>query len=356
MTKDKIVLTGGGTTGHVAVNLALIPILKKDNWEIHYIGSKNGIEKDLIENIDGVKYHSISTGKLRRQFSFRNITDIFRVLWGSIQSVFKIAKIRPNVAFSKGGFVSVPVLFGAWVNRVPAISHESDLTPGLANKLVQPFVKTIFTTFPETEKYIKSGKGKFLGPVIRQDLKDGNKEKGKRLLGITNDKPIILVMGGSLGAKKLNDLVRDNLDNLLKDYNIIHAAGKDGYDSSIKREGYYQFEYLKEELKDILAASDIVISRAGANSIFEFLYYKIPMLLIPLPAGASRGDQVDNAKSFANNGFALVLEEKSMNDEIFLEKINELHSRKQEFKGNMNKFEFADTVSEIYNSINNIKK
>lgn len=356
MTKDKIVLTGGGTTGHVAVNLALIPILKKDNWEIHYIGSKNGIEKDLIENIDGVKYHSISTGKLRRQFSFRNITDIFRVLWGSIQSVFKIAKIRPNVAFSKGGFVSVPVLFGAWVNRVPAISHESDLTPGLANKLVQPFVKIIFTTFPETEKYIKSGKGKFLGPVIRQDLKDGNKEKGKRLLGITNDKPIILVMGGSLGAKKLNDLVRDNLDNLLKDYNIIHAAGKDGYDSSIKREGYYQFEYLKEELKDILAASDIVISRAGANSIFEFLYYKIPMLLIPLPAGASRGDQVDNAKSFANNGFALVLEEKSMNDEIFLEKINELHSRKQEFKGNMNKFEFADTVSEIYNSINNIKK
>lgn len=356
MTKDKIVLTGGGTTGHVAVNLALIPILKKDNWEIHYIGSKNGIEKDLIENIDGVKYHSISTGKLRRQFSFRNITDIFRVLWGSIQSVFKIAKIRPNVAFSKGGFVSVPVLFGAWVNRVPAISHESDLTPGLANKLVQPFVKTIFTTFPETEKYIKSGKGKFLGPVIRQDLKDGNKEKGKRLLGITNDKPIILVMGGSLGAKKLNDLVRDNLDNLLKDYNIIHTAGKDGYDSSIKREGYYQFEYLKEELKDILAASDIVISRAGANSIFEFLYYKIPMLLIPLPAGASRGDQVDNAKSFANNGFALVLEEKSMNDEIFLEKINELHSRKQEFKGNMNKFEFADTVSEIYNSINNIKK
>lgn len=356
MTKDKIVLTGGGTTGHVAVNLALIPILKKDNWEIHYIGSKNGIEKDLIENIDGVKYHSISTGKLRRQFSFRNITDIFRVLWGLIQSVFKIAKIRPNVAFSKGGFVSVPVLFGAWVNRVPAISHESDLTPGLANKLVQPFVKIIFTTFPETEKYIKSGKGKFLGPVIRQDLKDGNKEKGKRLLGITNDKPIILVMGGSLGAKKLNDLVRDNLDNLLKDYNIIHAAGKDGYDSSIKREGYYQFEYLKEELKDILAASDIVISRAGANSIFEFLYYKIPMLLIPLPAGASRGDQVDNAKSFANNGFALVLEEKSMNDEIFLEKINELHSRKQEFKGNMNKFEFADTVSEIYNSINNIKK
>lgn len=356
MTKDKIVLTGGGTTGHVAVNLALIPILKKDNWEIHYIGSKNGIEKDLIENIDGVKYHSISTGKLRRQFSFRNITDIFRVLWGSIQSVFKIAKIRPNVAFSKGGFVSVPVLFGAWVNRVPAISHESDLTPGLANKLVQPFVKIIFTTFPETEKYIKSGKGKFLGPVIRQDLKDGNKEKGKRLLGITNDKPIILVMGGSLGAKKLNDLVRDNLDNLLKDYNIIHAAGKDGYDSSIKREGYYQFEYLKEELKDILAASDIVISRAGANSIFEFLYYKIPMLLIPLPAGASRGDQVDNAKSFANNGFALLLEEKSMNDEIFLEKINELHSRKQEFKGNMNKFEFADTVSEIYNSINNIKK
>ena len=356
MTKNKIVLTGGGSTGHVAVNLALIPILKRDNWEIHYIGSKKGIEKDLIENVDGVKYHSIPTGKLRRHFSFRNITDAFRVLGGCIQSVFKIASIRPNVAFSKGGFVSVPVMFGAWVNRVPAISHESDLTPGLANKLVQPFVTTIFTTFPETAKYIKSGKGKFLGPVIRQDLKDGNNKNAKRLLSITNDKPIILVMGGSLGAKKLNDLVRDNLDNLLKDYNIIHATGKDGYDSSIKREGYYQFEYLKEELKDILAASDIVMSRAGANSIFEFLYYKIPMLLIPLPAGASRGDQVDNAKSFANSGFALVLEEKYINDEIFLEKINELNLRKQEFKTSMGKFEFKDTVSEIYNSINKIKK
>lgn len=356
MNKNKIVLTGGGTTGHVAVNLALIPILNKDNWEIHYIGSKNGIEKHLIENIDFVKYHPISTGKLRRQFSFRNITDAFRVLWGSIQSVFKIAKIRPNVAFSKGGFVSVPVLFGAWVNRVPSISHESDLTPGLANKLVQPFVHTIFTTFPETAKYIKSGKGKFLGPVIRENLKYGNKEKAKILLGIKNDKPIILVMGGSLGAKKINELVRDNLYNLLKDYNIIHATGKDGYDSSIKYEGYYQFEYLNDELKHILAASDIVISRAGSNSIFEFLYYKIPMLLIPLPAGASRGDQVDNAKSFANNGFALVLEEKSINNEIFLEKINQIYLREREFKENMNKFEFEDTVIEIYNHINKIKK
>lgn len=356
MKRNKIVLTGGGTTGHVAVNLALIPILQKDNWEIHYIGSKKGIEKDLIKDIEGVKYHEISTGKLRRQFSFRNFTDVFRVLWGCIQSIFKIAKIRPNVAFSKGGFVSVPVLFGAWVNRVPSISHESDLTPGLANKLVQPFVSTIFTTFPETEKYIKSGKGKLLGPVIRQDLKNGNKDEGKKFAGIVDEKPIILVMGGSLGAKKLNDLIRENLDILLKDYNIIHSTGKDGYDNTIKREGYYQFEYLKEELKDILAASDIVISRAGANSIFEFLYYKIPMLLIPLPAGNSRGDQVDNAKSFENNGYAIVLEEKSINNEKFLEQINTLSSRKKEFKENMNKFQFADTVLEIYNSINKIKK
>lgn len=356
MTKNKIVLTGGGTTGHVAVNLALIPILKKNNWEIHYIGSKNGIEKDLIRNIDDVKYHAISTGKLRRKFSFRNITDVFRVLWGSIQSVFKIASIRPNVVFSKGGFVSVPVIFGAWVNRVPSISHESDLTPGLANKLVQPFVYTIFTTFPETAKYIKSGKGKFLGPVIREHLKNGDKEIAKRLLGITNDKPIILVMGGSLGSKKINDIVRDNLESLLKDYNIVHATGNDGYDDSISYKGYYQFKYLKEELKDILQASDIVISRAGSNSIFEFLYYKIPMLLIPLPVGFSRGDQVDNAKSFASNGFAIMLEENSLNNEILLTKINEINVRKQEFKKNMNKFEIEDTVLEIYNTLNKIKK
>lgn len=356
MTQKKIVLTGGGTTGHVSVNLALIPILRNDGWEIHYFGSKKGIERDLVEKLEGVKYHQISTGRLRRQFTLKNIGDFFKVIVGSFQSIFKIFIIKPDIAFSKGGFVSVPVLFGAWVNRVPSIAHESDLTPGLANKLVQPFVDTIFTTFPETSKYIKSGKGKFLGPVIRQDLKNGNLENAKKLLNIKNDKPNILVMGGSLGAKFINDLIRNNLENLLKKYNIVHATGKDGVDSTINYEGYYQFEYLKEELKDILALSDIVISRAGANAIFEFLYYQIPMLLIPLPAVNSRGDQIDNAKSFFNNGFGLVIDQQKITDDEFIKKVNELNAKKSEFKSNMKKFEFEDNIAKIYNKINQIKK
>lgn len=353
---NTIVLTGGGSTGHVSVNLALIPLLKENGWDIHYIGSKTGIEKELVENIDGVKYHSISTGKLRRYFSFENFLDIFRIIGGVFQSIYKIFKIKPNIVFSKGGFVSVPVILGGWMNRIPVISHESDLTPGLANRLVQPFVKLIFTTFPETSSYIKSGKGVFLGPVIRDGLKNGNAAGGKKWLGIKNDKATLLVMGGSLGAEYLNNLVRDNLDDLLPKYNIIHACGKDSVDNNILREGYYQFEYINEELKDIMEYADIAISRSGANAIFEFLYHKIPMLLIPLPSSRSRGDQIDNAKSFVKNGFAEMIEEENLNNNNFLKIIDKLDEEKENYQNNMKRYKLGDTLSVIYNKIDEIKK
>lgn len=353
--KKRIILTGGGTTGHVAVNLALIPKLLDQGYEIYYMGSKKGIENDLIKPIKDVHYVSISTGKLRRYFSWENFKDVFKVTWGIIQSIFKILRIKPNVVFSKGGFVSVPVLIGSWVNRVPSISHESDLTPGLANKLVQPFVKTLFTTFPDTEKYIKSGKAKFLGPVIREGLLNGSKERLKQDLSIDNDKEILLIMGGSLGAKALNDMVVSNLDHLLKDFNIIHSCGKGGTNPSIKKEGYYQFEYINENLNDVLAASDLVITRAGSNAIFEFLYYKIPMLLIPFEVG-SRGDQIDNAKSFTNLGYSIMRMESSLDQTSFKEAIYELDSKKDQIKNNMSKFTFKDTIDVILKEINQIEK
>lgn len=356
MANNTIVLTGGGSTGHVAVNLALIPLLKKDGWKIHYIGSKKGIEKELILNIDGVMYHEISTGKLRRYFSLDNFLDIFKIIIGIIQSIWKIFKIKPSVVFSKGGFVSVPVVVGAWLNRIPIISHESDLTPGLANKIAQLFVNTIYTTFPETTEYIKSGKGEYLGPVIRDSLKGGNGEKAKKYLGIDNEKPAILIMGGSLGADFLNQIIRNNLTELTKDFNIIHLCGKNLVDHNFDMQGYHQFEYINEELKDIIAYSDFAITRAGSNSIFEFLYYKIPMILIPLPAYKSRGDQVENALSFEKQGFASMIEEDKLTDTFFLESINEFYSKIDFYKNSMENIEFNNNIQKIYNKIKLIKK
>lgn len=356
MAKDRIVLTGGGSTGHVSVNLALIPILKRDGWDIHYIGSKQGIEKELIENIDGVTYHSISTGKLRRSFKKENFTDAFKVLWGCIQSVVKIFKIKPDVAFSKGGFVSVPVLFGCFINRIPAISHESDLTPGLANKLVQPFVKTIFTTFEDTPKYIKGNKGKFLGPIIREGLLNGDENRAKEFLNITNDKPTLLVMGGSLGARFINESIRDNLETLTNTFNVVHATGEGGYDETIHHDGYYQFPYINEELKDVLALSDIVVTRAGSNAIFEFLYYKLPMLLIPLPLRQSRGDQIENAKDFEKHGFGVVLRQETASQADFINSIFGLYSNKNQYKERMENFTFDDNINILYRSLIEIKK
>lgn len=356
MTKNRIVLTGGGSTGHVSVNLALIPILKRDGWDIHYIGSKDGIERELIKDIEGIKYHAISTGKLRRSFKKENFTDAFKVLWGSLQSVYKIFRIKPDVAFSKGGFVSVPVLFGCFINRIPAISHESDLTPGLANKLVQPFVKTIYTTFEDTPKHIKSNKGKFLGPIIREGLLNGDAEKAKEFLKIKSDKPTLLVMGGSLGARFINDSIRQNLDTLTQSFNIVHATGETGFDNTVSKDGYYQFTYIKDELKDILALSDIVVTRSGSNAIFEFLYYKLPMLLIPLPLKQSRGDQIENANDFEKHGFGKVLRQETATPEEFIEKIFELYSNRDEYIKRMDKFTFEDNINILYRSLLDIKK
>lgn len=326
MAKKHIMFTGGGTAGHVIVNLALIPKFLEEGWQVSYIGSKDGIEKQLIEKIPEVNYFPISTGKLRRYMSLENFKDPFRVLKGVLQAWKIIGKQKPNIIFSKGGFVSVPVILAAKLRRVPTIIHESDVTPGLANKISIPFTKCVLTTFPETKKYLPADKTVHVGAVIRDELFHGNKREGYQLTSFSEEKPVLLVMGGSAGSQKINEAIRNSLQELLKNFQVVHVCGSGQVDPSLNQAGYIQFEYIHDELKHIFAITDYVVSRAGANAIFEFLALKIPMLLIPLSLAASRGDQIDNAKSFAKQNYALVLEEEQLNEETLLKHLKKLQN------------------------------
>ncbi|MBR4113953.1 MAG: undecaprenyldiphospho-muramoylpentapeptide beta-N-acetylglucosaminyltransferase, partial [Anaerotignum sp.] len=312
MKTKKILLTGGGTAGHVTPNLALLPYLKAEGYEIVYIGSEKGIERTLIE-AEGIPYYSISTGKLRRYLSKENVKDMFRVVKGISEAKKLIKKLKPDLVFSKGGFVAVPVVLGAKSNNVPVIIHESDITPGLANKIAMPSARVVCSTFPETLQYVPKGKGVHTGTPIRKELFTGEREKGLNACGFSGKKPVLLMMGGSLGAVKLNNCLREILPVLTETFDIIHLCGKGNLDETLaNRADYKQFEYVSDGLNDLFAAADFIVSRAGSNSISEFLALKKPHLLIPLSAKASRGDQILNAASFEKQGFARVLQEEEM--------------------------------------------
>ena len=307
----RIVLTGGGTAGHVTPHLSLIPRLKEMGYEIHYIGA-NGIEKQMIARIPDIRYHEVKSGKLRRYFSWQNFIDPFKVIWGAVQSVAAIAKIKPDVCFSKGGFVSVPVVIGAWLCRVPTVCHESDLTPGLANRICTKFAKKVCTTFAECAKAI-GAKGVHTGTPLRPELFKGSRAAGLALAGFDGSKPVLLMTGGSLGAQSVNKCLREALPELLPHMDVLHLCGKGNLDESLKDlKGYCQKEFLSEEMPDALAVADIVLSRAGSNTLSELLALQKPMLLVPYPLGASRGDQIQNAKSYAAQGLARVLMQEDM--------------------------------------------
>ncbi|WKA47653.1 undecaprenyldiphospho-muramoylpentapeptide beta-N-acetylglucosaminyltransferase [Geobacillus zalihae] len=346
--RKKIILTGGGTAGHVMVNVALIPKLKELGWDIVYIGSHQGIEREIIGRIDGVPYYSVSTGKLRRYFDWKNFKDPFNVLKGVWQAYLLIQKEKPDVVFSKGGFVSVPVILGAWLNGVPSVIHESDLTPGLANKIAMPFATKICLTFPETKQYVNADKAVYVGAVVREELKDGNAEQGRKMCQFDGKKPVLLAMGGSLGSKKINDALRANLSTLLAEFDIIHICGKGNIDRSLAgQKGYKQFEYVNEELPHLLALADIVVSRAGANAIFELLSLRKPMLLIPLSKAASRGDQILNARSFEKAGYAEVLMEEDLTNESLQAAIHRLYENKDRYRKNMEKAGASDPLQTL---------
>lgn len=348
----KIVFTGGGSAGHVTVNIALIPRFAEDGWSTGYIGSSDGIEKQLVADLPQVSYHPISTGKLRRYLDWQNVKDPFKVIKGIYQAYRIIKSEKPNVVFSKGGFVSVPVVMAAWMNKVPVIIHESDITPGLANKLASPFATVICTTFPETAQAISDKKSRYVGAVIRESLKQGNADRGRRFTGLTSmRKPTLLIMGGSLGARRINEAVRQSLSELTKAYQIVHLCGKGQLDPAITNPDYRQYEYVNEQLPDIMAMCDYVISRAGSNSIFEFLYLKKPMLLIPLTRQQSRGDQLLNAASFERSGYCKVLHEEKLTSESLLESIRELASHRETFIRSMNQYKANDALSTVYSII-----
>lgn len=343
----KIILTGGGSAGHVTPNLALVPRLKELGYNIQYIGTENGIERKIIED-QKIKYHIISSGKLRRYFDIKNFTDPFKVLKGILQAILIIRKEKPNIVFSKGGFVSVPVVIAAHINKVPVIAHESDITPGLANRLSAPYCTKICVTFPESLKNIKGNNSVLTGTPIRQEILDGSRIIGRRMCGFDNEKPVLLIIGGSLGSKFINNIIRNSLNELLKNYNIVHICGKGNLDRSLKeRKGYVQFEYINEELPHIMNTADIVISRAGANVIFELLALKKPNLLIPLSKKSSRGDQILNAASFEKSGYSMVLQEEELTPKVLLDRIFKLYSSRNKYINNMEASPVQDAVGKI---------
>ncbi len=350
----RIILTGGGTAGHVTPNIALLPRLKELQYDIHYIGSYHGIEKELIEQF-GIPYHGIATGKLRRYFSVQNFTDPFRVLKGMGDAKKLVKILKPDVIFSKGGFVSVPVVLAGKSRHVPTLIHESDMTPGLANKLSLFAATKVCCNFPETVLFLPQGKAVLTGSPIRQELLNGDKYKARSFLGFTSDKPVILIVGGSLGSVAVNNAVRGILPELLKTYQVIHLCGRGKIDESLKDlEGYVQFEYVKEELKDLFALTDIVISRAGANAICELLALHKPNLLIPLSANASRGDQILNARSFERQGFSVVLEEEELTPELLLSSINRLYENKETYITAMKQAPQQNSIDTIIDLIESV--
>lgn len=326
-----IVLTGGGSSGHVTPNIALIPKLKELGYTIHYIGSKNGLEKQLIQK-EGITYHAINAGKLRRYLDYKNITDIFRVMHGFRQALSVINKLKPDIVFSKGGFVSCPVVWAAWVLRVPIVIHESDMTPGLTNKLSMPFAKQVCYTFPESGIHIPKDKGVLTGVPIREDILNGDKNIGLRMCDFNNLKPVLMVVGGSQGAESINQIIRNSLPELLKDFQICHMCGKGNINPDFNdTKGYKQFEYINKGLPHIYAMADIVISRAGATTLFEVLSLRKPNILIPLSKNASRGDQILNAESFKKQGFSSVINEEQLSAETMLKSISEVYKNRDKY-------------------------
>lgn len=347
-----IVLTGGGTAGHVTPNLALIPSLKKAGWDIKYIGSHQGIEKDLVTKAN-IPYYGIASGKLRRYLSVENLKDPFKVIKGYFDACKLLKEIKPQVVFSKGGYVTVPVVLAAHKLKIPVIIHESDMTPGLANKIAIKKAKTICVNFEETLKYV-GDKGVYTGSPIREELFKGDKKIARELCGFKDDKPTLLMMGGSLGARKINEVLREALPDIVTKFNVIHICGKNNLDEGLlNKQGYKQFEYVGEELAHLLKAADFMLSRAGANAIAEIIALNIPSLLVPLSAAASRGDQILNAEAMKKKGYCEVLFEEELNRESLCKMLNEVYEHRHNY---INKMREATKLSGIQKIMLEIQK
>ncbi len=351
----KIILTGGGTAGHCVPNLALVPSLKELGFEIKYIGSYEGIERKLTEDT-GIPYFGISSGKLRRYFDLKNLSDPFRVIKGFGEALSILKKERPDIVFSKGGFVSVPVVRAAGLLKIPVIIHESDMTPGLANKLSFGAATRVCCSFKDTLNYLPAGKGVFTGSPIRSTLLKGDRQEARTFTGIREGSyTTLLIIGGSLGAQHVNEQVRSVLPRILDEFNVIHLCGRGKLDPTLNHmDGYVQYDYIDKELPDLFALADIVISRAGANAIFEILALKKPNILIPLPTGSSRGDQILNAGAFEKAGYSYVLRDEDLSDDSLINAVKYVNDHRLEY---LDAMEYAtennavDTICSLINEL-----
>lgn len=308
-----VLFTGGGSAGHVVPSLPLIGHFAAAGSKISYVGSAEGPERGLVAPL-GVPFYAIRSGKLRRYWSWRNVADLWWILVGILQAIVLIGRLRPSIVFSKGGYAAFPVVVGAWVWRVPIVAHESDLTPGLANRLSLPFVAAVCTTFELTEFPVRTRPVIHTGTPLRPEILNGDAARGRALFAIGADRPLVIVFGGSLGAEVLNRVVREALDRLLAFATVVHVCGPKRTDPTMaNREGYHQFEYVGSDWGDMLAAADVVISRAGANSLYELVALRKPHLLVPLPRSASRGDQISNAAYAKSHGWSRVVAEEELN-------------------------------------------
>jgi len=343
-----IVFTGGGTAGHVTPNMALIREFQNEGWDVAYIGSADGIEKEMIQPL-AIPFYAVSSGKLRRYFSLKNFLDPFKILLGMLHSFFLLYKLKPDVVFSKGGFVAFPVVVGAWLNRIPVVAHESDMSPGLANRLCFPFVTKICLTFAAGKKHFKQqDKIEVTGTPIREQLLAGNSARGLTLCGFNENKPCLLVIGGSLGAGSINRSIREALPELTQEFQVIHLCGKGKIDASlIGLAGYYQFEYVHEELADLFAAATVVISRAGANSLYELLALGKPHILVPLSAKVSRGDQIQNARYFQGLGVSIVIQDELLNADTLLQSLRDLMQNKSEIDNKIKALNVQSATAKI---------
>ncbi|MBO5508913.1 MAG: undecaprenyldiphospho-muramoylpentapeptide beta-N-acetylglucosaminyltransferase [Lachnospiraceae bacterium] len=350
----RVVLTGGGTAGHVTPNMALIPILREKGYDIHYIGSYDGIEKKLMEDM-GIPYHGISTGKLRRYFNVKNFSDPFRVIKGLSEAKHLMKELQPDVVFSKGGFVAVPVVLAAHSKHIPIICHESDMTPGLANRIAIPKASRVCCNFPETVESLPKGKATVTGTPIRQELFNGDAAAAMTFCGFKEIRPTLLIIGGSSGSVRVNEAVWSCIEDITKKYNVIHLCGKGKMNDSYKNvPNYVQFEYIKQELANLLALSDVVVSRAGANAICELLALRKPSVLIPLSLEASRGDQILNAQSFAKSGYSKLLMEEDVNEASLIDAINEVYDNRDIYIKAMECSSTTDSITLITDMIDEL--
>jgi len=343
-----IVLTGGGTAGHCTPHLAVLPYLQNNFDKIYYIGSENGIEKDIVLN-NNIPYFSVPCAKLRRDFTLKNLSIPIKVLSGIIKAGKILDKIKPDVIFSKGGYVSIPTVIAAKKRAIPVIAHESDYTVGLANKIASKYCKKVLTSFPETATELKNGE--FVGSPIRINLFSVTKKEAYQFFDIDGNKPVLLITGGSQGAKAINEAVRNSLDDLLPKYDVIHICGKNNLNPDLAHKGYHQIEFLNK-MEYAYSAASVCVSRAGSNTVFELMSLKIPCVLIPLPKGTSRGDQILNAKYFEKLGLTSVLPQESLTAESLTHYVNAAYANRFNTERNFDKHPINDASSQISKIIN----